>query len=106
VSRRSFVLARAGFGKSNLNKLLFSTLYKTTPTVRKRGDRDVPVGTVIFDPDGEYFRPDDKGRPGPCDVPWLVDNLVVFTSRKSQSAFYQSFVAGGIRAFRHQERGA
>ena len=97
VSRRSFVFARAGFGKSNLNKLLFSTLYKTTPTVRKRGDRDVPVGTVIFDPDGEYFWPDDKGRPGLCDVPWLVDKLVVFTSRKSQSAFYQSFVAGGIR---------
>jgi hypothetical protein len=97
VSRRSFVFARAGFGKSNLNKLLFSTLYKTTPTVRKRGDREVPVGTVIFDPDGEYFWPDDKGRPGLCDVPWLVDKLVVFTSRKSQSAFYQSFVAGGIR---------
>ena len=97
VSRRSFVFARAGFGKSNLNKLLFSTLYKTTPTVRKRGDRDVPVGTVIFDPDGEYFWPDDKGRPGLCDVPWLVDKLVVFTSRKSQSPYYQSFVAGGIR---------
>jgi uncharacterized protein len=97
VSRRSFVFARAGFGKSNLNKLLFSTLYKTTPTVRKRGDREVPVGTVIFDPDGEYFWPDDKGRPGLCDVPWLVDKLVVFTSRKSQSDFYQSFVAGGIR---------
>ena len=31
VSRRSFVFARAGFGKSNLNKLLFSTLYKTGP---------------------------------------------------------------------------
>jgi hypothetical protein len=91
------VFARAGFGKSNLNKLLFSTLYKTTPTVRKRSDRDVPVGTVIFEPDGEYFWPDDKGRPGLCDVPWLVDKLVVFTSRKSQSAFYQSFVAGGIR---------
>src|SRR5207247_1171814 len=97
VSRRSFVFARAGFGKSNLNKLLFSTLYKTTPKVRKRGDRDVPVGTVIFDPDGEYFWPDDKGRPGLCDVPWLVDKLVVFTSRRSHSAFYQSFVAGGIR---------
>ncbi len=97
VSRRSFVFARAGFGKSNLNKLLFSTLYKTTPTVRKRGDREVPVGTVIFDPDGEYFWPDDKGRPGLCDVPWLVDKLVVFTSRRSRSAFYQSFVAGGIR---------
>jgi hypothetical protein len=97
VSRRSFVFARAGFGKSNLNKLLFSTLYKTTPTVHKRGDRDVPVGTVIFDPDGEYFWPDDKGRPGLCDVPWLIDKLVVFTSRKSRSPYYQSFVAGGIR---------
>jgi hypothetical protein len=52
VSRRSFIFARAGFGKSNLTKLLFSTLYKQTPTVTKRGDRQVPVGTVIFDPDG------------------------------------------------------
>ena len=33
VSRRSFVFARAGFGKSNLTKLLFSSLYETTPTV-------------------------------------------------------------------------
>src|SRR6266545_4577838 len=49
VSRRSFVFARAGFGKSNLNKLLFSKLYETTPTVTKRGGREVPVGTIIFD---------------------------------------------------------
>src|SRR5437867_2337574 len=35
VSRRSFIFARAGFGKSNLNKLLFSDLYKSTPTVTK-----------------------------------------------------------------------
>ncbi len=96
VSRRSFILARAGFGKSNLNKLLFSNLYATTPTVRKR-NRDVPVGTIIFDPDGEYFWPDDKGRPGLCDVPHLKDQLVVFTSRQGPSPFYQSFVAGGIR---------
>jgi hypothetical protein len=33
VSRRSFVFARAGFGKSNLIKLLFSNLYADTPTV-------------------------------------------------------------------------
>src|SRR5262249_2196768 len=52
VSRRSFVFARAGFGKSNLVKLLFSNLYKNTPTVEKRGGRRVPVGTIIFDPDG------------------------------------------------------
>jgi len=79
VSRRTFVFARAGFGKSNLIKLLFSNLYENTPTVRKRGSRDVPVGTVLFDPEGEYFWPDDKGRPGLSDVPALEDKLVVFT---------------------------
>lgn len=97
VSRRTFIFARAGFGKSNLNKLLFSNLYKNTPAVTKRANRQVPVGTVIFDPDGEYFWPDDKGRPGLCDVPALQDKLVVFTPRTNPSAFYQSFVAGGIR---------
>ena len=96
VSRCTFVFARAGFGKSNLNKLLFSELYKTAPTIPKR-DRNVPVGTVLFDPDGEYFWPDDKGRPGLCDVADLQDRIVVFTSRTAPSRFYQSFVAGGIR---------
>lgn len=97
VSRRSFIFARAGFGKSNLNKLLFAKLYETTPHVTKRAGKRVPVGTVIFDPDGEYFWPDDKGRPGLCDVPALEDKLVVFTDRRNPSPFYQSFVAGGIR---------
>lgn len=97
VARRSFIFARAGFGKSNLNKLLFSRLYEETPTVAKRGGRQVPVGTVLFDPDGEYFWPDDRGRPGLCDVPALRDKLVVFTSRKGPSPFYDSFVAGGIK---------
>ncbi len=97
VSRRTFVFARAGFGKSNLNKLLFSLLYSTTPTVEKRKGKKVPVGTVIFDPDGEYFWPDDKGRPGLCDVPDLQDRLVVFTPKAGPSPFYNSFVAGGIK---------
>lgn len=97
VSRRSFIFARAGFGKSNLNKLLFSKLYAETPTVEKRGGKQVPVGTVIFDPDGEYFWPDDKGRPGLCDVPELQDKIVVFTDREGPSDFYQSFVADGIK---------
>lgn len=97
VSRRSFVFARAGFGKSNLNKLLFSKLYETTPQVEKRAGHLAPVGTLIFDPDGEYFWPDDKGRPGLCDVPALEEKLVVFTDRSNLSPFYQSFVAGGIR---------
>lgn len=97
ISRRTFVFARAGFGKSNLNKLLFSNLYHETPTVEKRGGRRVPVGTVIFDPDGEYFWPDDKGRPGLCDVPDLQDKIVVFTSRQAPSPYYGSFIAGGIK---------
>lgn len=97
VSRRSFIFARAGFGKSNLNKLLFSNLYRETPHVEKRAGREVPVGTVLFDPDGEYFWPDDRGRPGLCDVPHLKDRLVVFTPRKAPSEFYESFVASGIK---------
>ena len=97
VSRRSFIFARAGYGKSNLNKLLFSSLYAKTPTVEKRQGLRVPVGTILFDPDGEYFWPDDRGRPGFCDVPGMEDHLVVFTSRRNPSPFYQSFVAGGIR---------
>jgi uncharacterized protein len=97
ISRRSFIFARAGFGKSNLNKLLFSELYRGTPMTSKRGGRSVPVGTVIFDPDGEYFWPDDKGRPGLCDVAHLDDKLVVFTSRQAPSAFYEAFTASRVR---------
>jgi len=97
VSRRTFVFARAGFGKSNLNKLLFSELYKVDPTVTKRGGHEVPVGTIIFDPDGEYFWPDDKDRPGLADVPHLRDRLVIFTSRKAPSPYYGSFVAAGVK---------
>lgn len=97
VATRTFIFARAGFGKSNLNKLLFSQLYQRTPTVPKRGRGEVPVGTLIFDPEGEYFWPDDKGRPGLCDVPQLQDRMVVFTSRKAPSEYYESFVVGGIK---------
>ena len=97
VSKRTFIFARAGYGKSNLTKLLFSNLYKGQPTVTKRNGRQVPVGTVIFDPDGEYFWPDDKNRPGLCDVPELRDQVVVFTRRQGPSPYYQSFVAGTIK---------
>lgn len=96
VARRSFIFARAGFGKSNLNKLLFSELYREQPVRHKEG-RDVPVGTLIFDPDGEYFWPDVSGLPGLCDVEWLKDQLVVFTNREAPSAYYGSWVLGGIK---------
>jgi len=97
VSRRTFVFARAGFGKSNLVKLLFSNLYSATPTVTKRGGRKVPVGTIIFDPDGEYYWPDDKDRAGLCDVPALKDKVVVFTEKAAPSPFYGSFISGAIK---------
>lgn len=96
VSRRSFIFARAGYGKSNLNKLLFSTLYSSDCEITRR-NRQVPIGTIIFDPDGEYFWPDAAGNPGLCDVPELKDRIVVFTSREAPSPFYESFVAGGIK---------
>jgi hypothetical protein len=99
VSRRSFVFARAGFGKSNLVKLLFANLYGGAkgPVTEKRGGREVPVGTVIFDPDGEYYWPDDNGRPGLCDVPALQDRLVVFTDKEGPSEFYRSFAVDNVR---------
>jgi hypothetical protein len=65
--------------------------------VTKRGGREIPVGTIIFDPDGEYFWPDDKGRPGLCDVEEIQDQIVVFTSRAAPSQFYESFIAGGVK---------
>jgi len=55
------------------------------------------VGTVIFDPDGEYYWPDDKNRPGLCDVVELENKIVVFTKKKGPSPFYQSFVANDIK---------
>ncbi len=97
IARRSLVFARAGLGKSNLMKLCLSELYQCQPTVTKKANRQVPVGTLIFDPDGEYFWPDDHERPGLCDVPALQDQIVVFTPRQAPNAFYASFVANGIK---------
>ena len=96
VSRRSFVFARAGFGKSNLIKLLFSRLYAADPMLSSRAG-PVGVGTVIFDPDGEYFWPDAHGRPGLADVPELTDRLVVFTSQQAPSPAYRSFVVDQVK---------
>ena len=95
VSRKTFVFARAGYGKSNLNKLLFSSLYESEqPTIDWGDGTKVPVGTLLFDPEGEYFWPDSSGRPGLADVSGLKERLIVFTDRKTNSNYYSSFVAG------------
>jgi len=94
VSRRSVVFARAGYGKSNLIKFLVGELYREQPTTRNGS----PVGTLIFDPDGEYFWPDRVAdRPGLCDVPHLKQQLVVFTNRSAPSPYYGSWKGGEVR---------
>ena len=94
VSKRSVVFARAGYGKSNLVKFLVAELYREQPkTARGR-----PVGTLIFDPDGEYFWPDQvANRPGLCDVPHLKEQLVVFTNRKELNPYYGNWKAGDVK---------
>ncbi len=90
-------VAGAELGFFALGEFIYANLYKGKPSVTKRNGRQVPVGTVIFDPDGEYFWPDDKNRPALCDVPELRDQIVVFTRRDGPSPYYQSFVAGSIK---------
>jgi len=75
--RRSFVFARAGYGKSNLVKHLIAQLYRSPPD----------VGLLIFDPEGEYALPDADGRPGLVNVPELADRIALYTARRCDPAF-------------------
>ncbi len=70
--KRSFVFARAGYGKSNLIKYLVSQLYSSPPD----------VGLLIFDPEGEYALPDAHGRPGLVNVPALRNRISLYTNRR------------------------
>lgn len=74
--RRSFVFARAGYGKSNLIKYLVSQLYSSPPD----------VGLLIFDPEGEYALPDAHGRPGLVNVPALEQRLSLYSDRRIPAA--------------------
>ncbi|MBI2907471.1 MAG: DUF87 domain-containing protein [Chloroflexi bacterium] len=94
IAKRSFVFARAGYGKSNLMKLLISKLYERGAPKDKRGR---PVGMLIFDPEGEYFWPDEDGRPGLCSVTYLKDRIAVFTDRPEPNRHFGSWRVGGIR---------
>ena len=83
--RRSFVFARAGYGKSNLIKYLMSQLYSSPPD----------VGLLIFDPEGEYALPDAHGRPGLVNVPALRDKISLYTNRRVDPA-HERFVKGDV----------
>lgn len=54
--KRTFIFARAGYGKSNLMKVVCS---------RWRSENG---GLLVFDPEGEYAITDRKGRPGVMDM--------------------------------------
>ena len=56
-----------------------------------------PVGTLILDPEGEYFWPDEDRRPGLCNVPHLKDKIVVFTDRVEPNPYYGAWKVGGIK---------
>ena len=87
LSKRTFVFARAGYGKSNLIKLLVSKLY----------EHNARVGMLIFDPEGEYSFRDAQGRPGLADVPGIGERLVVFTDRQPRAEEYKPLIAGGVK---------
>lgn len=75
--RRSFVFARAGYGKTNLIKYLVSQLYTSPPD----------VGLLLFDPEGEYALPDAHGRPGLVNVPGLAERISLYTNRRVDPQF-------------------
>lgn len=75
--KRSFVFARAGYGKSNLIKYLVSQMYSSPPD----------VGLLIFDPEGEYALPDAHGRPGLVNVPGLRSRLSVYSNRRATAEY-------------------
>jgi hypothetical protein len=69
LAKRSFVFARAGYGKSNLMKILASEWEEEFGSL------------VVFDPDGEYAFTDKKGRPGVMDK----KEAILITNRPENS---------------------
>ena len=68
-SKRTFIFARAGYGKSNLMKIIAQNW------------KSEYGGLVIFDPEGEYAITDQKGRPGIMDV----RDAILITNRELDS---------------------
>ena len=94
ISKRTFVFARAGYGKSNTLKLLIAQLYAGGPP---RDASKRPIGMLVLDPEGEYFWPDEDNRPGLCNVAGLKDHIAVFTDRTPRSPYYSGWRVGGVR---------
>ncbi|MFA5106521.1 MAG: DUF87 domain-containing protein [Candidatus Micrarchaeia archaeon] len=59
-AKRTFIFARAGYGKSNLMKIIASDWSNQNG------------GLIIFDPEGEYAITDKSGRPGIMDLKGVI----------------------------------
>lgn len=69
VSKRTFIFARAGYGKSNLMKVIASNWNNDFGSL------------IIFDPEGEYAFTDNKNRPG------IMDEIpaILITNRREHA---------------------
>lgn len=84
-SKRTFIFARAGYGKSNLMKLISSRWPKGNG------------GLLIFDPEGEYATTDSKGRPGILDEREAI--LVTNRNMPSELGNVYHYLKVNLKAF-------
>jgi uncharacterized protein len=87
--KRSFVFARAGYGKSNLIKYLLAHLYEMPPD----------VGLLILDPEGEYALPQEIGGrnvPGLASLKNLRERICYYTMRDVDPS-YSDIYKGSVK---------
>ena len=102
-SRRSWLDAPSfSLGPVSANPTSRSCCSAASTRTRRRSPNAAtgrsPSGTVLFDPDGEYFWPDDKGRPGLCDVGHMTDTARgVHRPRRAERVLPDPSSAGGVK---------
>ena len=83
--KRTMVFAQSGFGKTNLVKVL---LYHIIG--------DTKFGKLVFDLNGEYFLKSKKTMGlGDIDEQKIRENLVVYSDKKIDDSYKDTFVHGG-----------
>lgn len=85
--KRTFIFARAGYGKSNLMKVICSEW------------REENGGLLVFDPEGEYAVTDGKGRPGVMD---RRPAILLTNQRMAHSANVYSRIKLDLRRLPHE----
>ncbi len=100
IGTRSFLFARSGFGKSNLNKVIFANVALLHKKIR---EGEVPSflrkkpSVLLFDMEGEYFWPDQNERPGLCNIETIKDEIEVFTEQKHILEKFNQCISGNLK---------